>query len=298
MFYGTKLQFEIKLIEQSNICQMLEGLSVGAHRKFYKWKIFGTEIAFVESTRTEAHYQVAGLDEETREIRELINAAFKSSSTNGFMHNKSVLLYGNTGTGRIVEAEKRIISTMLARMDELSQIAAKVFIIATTNKIDQIEPAFRRCGRLDREIEIPTPNPKARKLILRKILSAMSQKVSEAELQEIAMTAHGYVGADLVSVCSQASLLSSRRSVPKIDLDDLKAALRKVRPSAMREIQIETPNVKWADIGGHSKMKALLSQSVEWPLKYPESFKRLGISPPKGVLMFGPPGYSKTMIEL
>ncbi|ERL91220.1 hypothetical protein D910_08557 [Dendroctonus ponderosae] len=351
MFYGTKLQFEVKLIEQSNICQMLEGLSVGAHRKFYlvddktKWKIFGTEIAFVESTRTEAHYQVAGLDEETREIRELINAAFKSSSTNGFMHNKSVLLYGNTGTGkttlakfiahtlrvnvveisatylysknskspeetvnklfksaidkspsRIVEAEKRIISTMLARMDELSQIAAKVFIIATTNKIDQIEPAFRRCGRLDREIEIPTPNPKARKLILRKILSAMSQKVSEAELQEIAMTAHGYVGADLVSVCSQASLLSSRRSVPKIDLDDLKAALRKVRPSAMREVQIETPNVKWTDIGGHSKMKALLSQSVEWPLKYPESFKRLGISPPKGVLMFGPPGCSKTMI--
>uniref|UniRef100_A0AAR5PKZ8 AAA+ ATPase domain-containing protein n=1 Tax=Dendroctonus ponderosae TaxID=77166 RepID=A0AAR5PKZ8_DENPD len=229
---------------------------------------------------------------------ETVNKLFKSAIDK----SPSVILLDEidilcpSRNGRIVEAEKRIISTMLARMDELSQIAAKVFIIATTNKIDQIEPAFRRCGRLDREIEIPTPNPKARKLILRKILSAMSQKVSEAELQEIAMTAHGYVGADLVSVCSQASLLSSRRSVPKIDLDDLKAALRKVRPSAMREVQIETPNVKWTDIGGHSKMKALLSQSVEWPLKYPESFKRLGISPPKGVLMFGPPGCSKTMI--
>ncbi|KAJ8931196.1 hypothetical protein NQ314_015919 [Rhamnusium bicolor] len=198
---------------------------------------------------------------------------------------------------RMTDTEKRIISTLLLMFDKLNQQDnIEVFIIATTNKPDNIDPAFRRCGRLDREIEIPTPNPTSRKAILLKLLENVPNNLNHNELQEISTNTHGFVGADLVSLCSQAGLHAFKRCREQITFEDFNFSLKRVKPSAMREVQIEVPNVKWSDIGGQENLKLILKQAVEWPLKYSESFLRLGITPPRGVLMFGPPGCSKTMI--
>ncbi|XP_050299634.1 ribosome biogenesis protein SPATA5 isoform X2 [Anthonomus grandis grandis] len=369
MFYGTRLQFEIKAIEKrmdEDICNYVQKLSIGDSRPFYlvdastKWKIYSNKGSFEEATKKGPTHQIAGLDNETEEIRELLNATLKKPKNSQFVQSNSVLLYGNSGTGktalakllaeeskanvveinapdlysknstspeetikelfenaiknapsviildevdilcptrsRIADSEKRMVSTVLISLDAIAQNRQlRVFIIATTNKVDNIDVAFRRCGRLDREIEIPTPNPRSRNSILRKLLLG-THNLSDDDFQEISLTTHGFVGADLVSLCSQASLVCGRRTGDKIQLQDFKVALRKVRPSAMREVQIEVPNVKWSDIGGQDKLKLILRQAVEWPLKYADSFVRLGVTPPKGVLMFGPPGCSKTMI--
>ncbi|KAF7270399.1 hypothetical protein GWI33_016633 [Rhynchophorus ferrugineus] len=199
--------------------------------------------------------------------------------------------------GRVGETEKKIVSTVLTYLDSISTRSnLKIFIIATTNKIDGIDPALRRCGRLDREVEIPSPNPNARHLILRHFLRNSPLNIQDSDLREIALMTPGFVGADLQALCSQASLLCARRKGKTIEMEDFRCAVKKIRPSAMREIQIEVPNIKWTDIGGQENLKLILKQAVEWPLKHPESFTRLGITPPRGVLMYGPPGCSKTMI--
>lgn len=147
-------------------------------------------------------------------------------------------------SGRLTDTEKRIVSSLLLMMDRLSEQRKKrVFIIATTNKIDNIDPVFRRYGRLDREIEIPTPSPKSRKAILNKLLVQSPVKFEDNDLQEIAMNTHGFVGADLVSLCSQADLYAAARKSDAITLDDFRLALKKVRPSAMREVQVEVSNI-------------------------------------------------------
>lgn len=141
---------------------------------------------------------------------------------------------------RITDTEKRIVSTLLFMFDNLNaQKDDKVFIIATTNKPDNIDPAFRRCGRLDREIEIPTPNPKNRRAILTSLLKNVPNSLSNNQLEEISTNTHGFVGADLVSLCSRASLHALKRKDGSVNLDDFKFALKRVRPSAMREVQIE-----------------------------------------------------------
>lgn len=227
---------------------------------------------------------------------------------------------------RMTDTERRIVSSLLVLLDELNEMEdSGVFVLATSNKPDGIDPSFRRCGRLDREIEIPIPNPNGRYDIMKKILSGLDRAVDETLLKEVANSAHGYVGADLVSLCSRAVLHGSKRHSQKhgisqkdgncqknevslinagsfinekssLEEEDFKFALTRVRPSAMREVQIEVPNVKWSDIGGQENLKLILRQAVEWPLKHAESFVRMGITPPRGVLMFGPPGCSKTMI--
>ena len=197
---------------------------------------------------------------------------------------------------RLTDSEKRVISTLLTMLDNLNQNSKHVFVLGTTNKLESIDPVFRRYGRFDREIEISTPNPKNRRKILIKLLNNVEHILTELDLDEIALSTHGFVGADLVSLCSRAGLNASRRQGEKISVDDFKSALKYVRPSAMREVQVEVANVHWSDIGGQEKLKLILKQAVEWPLRHPESFIRLGVTPPKGVLMFGPPGCSKTMI--
>lgn len=147
-------------------------------------------------------------------------------------------------TARITDTEKRIVSTLLMMFDFLNEYPnSKVFLIATTNKVDNIDPAFRRFGRLDRELEIATPNPKNRKEILEKILEDYSKNLSEDELKDIALNTHGFVGADLVSLCSRASLSASKRNDDCVTFDDFKFALTRVRPSAMREVQIEVRTI-------------------------------------------------------
>lgn len=200
-------------------------------------------------------------------------------------------------SGRLSDAEKRIMYNLLSSLDLMTSLPnSKVFVIATTNKLDAIDPSFRRSGRLDREIEIPVPNPKARLDILQKLLSDVPCNLTVDSLNEIAYKTHGFVGADLALLCSNALMHATRCREKQLNAEDFTFALTKVRPSAMREVQIEVPNVHWTDIGGQRNLKLVLRQCVEWPLRHPDSFRRLGIAPPRGVLMFGPPGCSKTMI--
>ncbi|VEN39932.1 unnamed protein product [Callosobruchus maculatus] len=231
-----------------------------------------------------------------------IEENIKKSFRNAIENSPSVIIIDEIDvlcpqrSSRLNDSEKRIVSTLLLQLDGLKYIE-NVFIIATTSKPDSIDPSFRRCGRLDREIEIPTPSPASRKAILAQLLSKVSNDVDQQNLHNVALKTHGFVGADLVSLFSLAGLNAAKRSPDeKIGVEDFYCALKQVRPSAMREVQIEVPNVKWSDIGGQERLKLILKQSIEWPLKHPESFLRLGVTPPKGVLMFGPPGCSKTMI--
>ncbi|CAK1540798.1 unnamed protein product [Leptosia nina] len=194
------------------------------------------------------------------------------------------------------EQERRVTSAFVALLDGLHEQNSKVFMLATTSKPDAIDPMLRRFGRLDKEIEIPVPDRIRRKEILYVLLKELPNRVSSNDIDSVTDLAHGYVAADLVNLCTQASLKCIKRGSGAIEKDDLLAALMIVRPSAMRELLIEVPNIRWADIGGLDDLKLKLRQAVEWPLKHSSSFRRLGVKPPAGVLLYGPPGCSKTMI--
>ncbi|XP_038718921.1 calmodulin-interacting protein 111-like isoform X2 [Tripterygium wilfordii] len=287
------------------------------------------------------------------------------------------------------ELSQRMVATLLNLMDGVSRDDG-VLVVAATNRPDSIEPALRRPGRLDREIEIGVPSPTQRLDILQTLLSAMPNSLSDTEVQLLAMTTHGFVGADLAALCNEAALVCLRRyaqlnrfcdslkrsgmsiahegfseitmdgsncskyisdvlmdtadSVASLVLDlpvsnenppsfcmremasevtphiqngssvsskgissgeedmlrlafeDFEKAKLKVRPSAMREVILEVPKVNWEDVGGQREVKAQLMEAVEWPQKHQDAFKRIGTRPPTGILMFGPPGCSKTLM--
>jgi transitional endoplasmic reticulum ATPase len=210
------------------------------------------------------------------------------------------------------EVERRVVAQLLAMMDGLNK-RGKVIVIGATNRPNSLDPALRRPGRFDREITIGVPDKKGRLEIL-KIHTRNMPLTKSVNLEEIAAVTHGFVGADLQALCKEAAMNVLRRILPEIKLkeketipqevlnklkitaEDFKAALKIVRPSAMREVLVERPTVKWEDIGGLEKIKQELKEVVEWPLKYPDSFGRMGIRPPKGVLLYGPPGTGKTLL--
>ncbi|KAG6451957.1 hypothetical protein O3G_MSEX007383 [Manduca sexta] len=194
------------------------------------------------------------------------------------------------------EQERRVTSAFVSFLDNLHDENRRVFILATTRKPEAIDPMLRRFGRLDKEIEVPVPDRIRRREILYSLLKNLPHRIPEKDIETISDLAHGYVAADIVNLCTQASMKCIKRCSESIEKEDLIAALTVVRPSAMRELLIEVPNVRWTDIGGQQDLKLKLRQAVEWPLKHGESFKRLGIRPPAGVLLYGPPGCSKTMI--
>ncbi|XP_063243028.1 ATPase family gene 2 protein homolog A [Bacillus rossius redtenbacheri] len=196
---------------------------------------------------------------------------------------------------RCAEPERRAAAVLLALLDELRRVPARVVVVATTSRLEDVHPAARRPGRLDRELEVGVPSPEARLDILGVLLRGVSHRLGAEELRRLAACTHGFVGADLASLCAHAARLSLRCG-RAVSGDDFAAALRLVRPSAMREVLVQVPDVRWSDIAGQHELKMKLRQAVEWPLKHPEAFSRLGISPPRGVLMFGPPGCSKTMV--
>lgn len=218
------------------------------------------------------------------------------------------------------EFEKRVVATLLTLMDGADTVnfpSSYVMFLAATNRPDALDPALRRPGRLDREIEIGIPNASDREDILRTLLRNVPHSFTEDDLKSFAEMAHGYVGADLTAVCNEAGLMSFKRCLAEqkrlssgddqiqeeklkerlwVTREDIMAAFRQVRPSAMREVSIDVPKVRWDDIGGNAVIKQKLKQAVEWPLKHPEAFQRLGIRPPRGILMYGPPGCSKTLV--
>ncbi|KAL7044246.1 hypothetical protein ACKWTF_001852 [Chironomus riparius] len=189
---------------------------------------------------------------------------------------------------------RRVSSLLISLIEKVHQTVqgSKTFIIATTNNLDNVDPALRRSGRLDYEVEIPVPNTKMRKAILEKKLVRFA--FDEHLIDNLAKLTHGYVGADLVKLIEKSKKIESEQLL--LSFNDILANLSSVKPSAMRELMIEKPNVKWSDIGGMQDLKLKLKQVIEWPLEHPDTFRRLGIKPPSGLLMFGAPGCSKTMI--
>lgn len=196
------------------------------------------------------------------------------------------------------DAVRRVSSLLASLMDSLhvKRNGSKVFVLANTNSLDNVDPAIRRSGRLDYEVEIPVPNAEMRDKIVTKML--VEHQLTSVEIAEIAKHTHGYVGADLENLVSKSVAIAEIDGKFTITLSftDIIGNLSMVKPSAMRELLIEKPNVKWSDIGGMKDLKLKLKQVVEWPINHPETFERLGIKPPRGLLMFGPPGCSKTMI--
>ncbi len=210
------------------------------------------------------------------------------------------------------EVERRVVAQLLALMDGLKS-RGKVVVMAATNIPNALDSALRRPGRFDREIEIGVPNVDGREKIL-KIHTRNMPLENDIDLRAIASVTHGFVGADLASLSKEAAMIVLRRNLPdlkvnddeKIPLElldkiritqkDFMDSLKSVRPSAMREVLLELPDIKWSDVGGLNDVKQELAEAVEWPLKNAKSFDRLGIEPPKGVLLYGPPGTGKTLL--
>ncbi|XP_055856177.1 ribosome biogenesis protein SPATA5 [Episyrphus balteatus] len=196
------------------------------------------------------------------------------------------------------ETVKRVSVAFLSILDSfnLRQDATRLFVLATTANIENLNAGVRRSGRLDCEVEVPAPSPQARLEILKCHLTNIEHDLKDEFITEVSNVTHGFVGSDLSNLIYTASLNAVKNGRVKIQTDDINDALSQVKPSAMREVLIENPNVKWTDIGGQDDLKHKLKQAIEWPLLYPEKFTRLGIKPPRGILMFGPPGCSKTLI--
>ena len=211
------------------------------------------------------------------------------------------------------EVEKRVVSQLLTLLDGLKS-RGKVIVIGATNLPNSLDPALRRPGRFDREIELGVPNKDGRKEILQ-IHTRGMPLTSDVNLDKISEITYGYVGADLLALCKESAMHALRRVLPDlgeikedkpidenilkrliVTKEDFDKALKMVGPSAMREVLVEIPKITWEDIGGLYEVKDLLKEVVEWPLKYPDAFKKLGIRPPTGVLLYGPPGCGKTMI--
>ncbi len=210
------------------------------------------------------------------------------------------------------EVERRVVAQLLALMDGLKS-RGKVIVIAATNVPNILDPALRRPGRFDRELEIGVPNKEGRLNIL-KIHTRNMPFAKDVNLKELAAVMHGFVGADVAALAKEAAMIVLRRVLPDLRYDkdepfpkelleklmvtrkDFRDALKVVRPSALREVLVEIPNLRWSDVGGLNSVKQELKEAVEWPLQHPDVFKRLGIKPPKGILLYGAPGTGKTML--
>ncbi|MDV3244133.1 MAG: CDC48 family AAA ATPase [Nitrososphaerales archaeon] len=221
------------------------------------------------------------------------------------------------------EVERRVVSQLLSLMDGL-EARGKVIVIAATNRPNALDPALRRPGRFDREIEIKVPDKKGRLQILQihtRHMPGVQNLDTEkhvgtdkvVDLEKLAAVTHGFVGADLEYLCKEAAMKTLRRNLPDIKLEedrlspetldklvvtmqDFEDALKDVMPSAMREVYLETPDIQWSDIGGLETVKKELQEAVEWPLKYPDLYDKIGYTMPKGILLYGPSGTGKTLL--
>jgi transitional endoplasmic reticulum ATPase len=209
------------------------------------------------------------------------------------------------------EVERRVVAQLLSLMDGIGA-RGNIIVIGATNRPNAIDPALRRPGRFDREIEIGVPDKGGRFEILQ-IHTRSMPLADDMDLKKLSDITHGYTGADEAALCREAAMKALRRYLPDINLeeervppevldtmvvkfDDFQAAYREITPTAMREVYVEVPTIKWSDVGGLQITKMELIEAVEWPLKRPESFKRLGVKPPKGILLYGPPGCGKTLL--
>jgi transitional endoplasmic reticulum ATPase len=275
-----------------------------------------TLIAKAVANETDANfYSISGPEimskfygESERHLREIFEEAEKTAPSIIFIDElDSIAPKRGETTG---EVERRVVAQLLSLMDGLES-RGQVVVIGATNRPNALDEALRRGGRFDREIEIGIPDRNGREEILHVHTRGMPL-ADDVNPKEIANLTHGFVGADLATLCKEAAMHAIRKVMPEIDIEkeippevieelkvikeDFSEALKNTEPSALREVFVEVPNVKWDDIGGLEHVKEELKEVVEWPLKYPEAFSQLHTKPPKGILLFGPPGTGKTML--
>jgi len=248
--------------------------------------------------------------ESEKKIRDIFEEAEKNAPSIIFIDEIDAIAPKREDVGG--EVERRVVSQILTMMDGLKS-RGNVVVVGATNRINALDPALRRPGRFDREIIINVPDKEGRLAVL-KIHTRGMPLTKEVKLEEIASVTHGFVGADLEALTKEAAMNVLRKILPEMKMesdeqispemlsklivkkDDFMDALKIVRPSAMREVLVETPNVDWKSVGGLDEVKGELKEAVEWPMKYPESFKRMGIRPSRGILLYGPPGTGKTLL--
>ncbi|MCZ8320781.1 MAG: CDC48 family AAA ATPase [Novosphingobium sp.] len=247
--------------------------------------------------------------ESERRLREVFEEAAKASPSIVFIDEIDSIAPKRSGSPG--EAEKRLVAQLLTLMDGL-HARSNIVVIAATNRPDAIDEALRRPGRFDREIVIGVPDEHGRREVLG--IHTRGMPLGEGvDLDELARTTHGFVGADLAALAREAAIEAVRRIMPQLDLEaqtipaevledlcvtreDFLEALKRVQPSAMREVMVQVPNLGWADIGGADEAQERLKEGIELPLKHPDAFRRLGIRPAKGFLLYGPPGTGKTLL--
>ena len=248
--------------------------------------------------------------ESEKKIRDIFEEAEKNAPSIIFIDELDAIAPKREDVGG--EVERRVVSQILTMMDGLKS-RGNVIVIGATNRVNALDPALRRPGRFDREIEINVPSKEGRLQILK--IHSRGMPLKDVKLNELASVTHGFVGADLEALTKEAAMAVLRKHLPKLKLDsedeqipkevleqliirhsDFMDALKVVRPSAMREVLVETPTVGWESVGGLDNVRDELQEAVEWPLKHPESFKRMGIRPSRGILLYGPPGTGKTLL--
>jgi len=246
--------------------------------------------------------------ESEQRLRELFEQANKDAPSIIFIDElDSIAPKREEVTG---EVERRVVAQLLTMMDGLEE-RGQVVVIGATNRIDAIDPALRRPGRFDREIEIGVPDRFDRIEIFQIHTRGMPLS-KDVNIEYISDRTHGFVGADISALSKEAAMKALRRFLPKIKLDeivpreilesmqvtgnDFEEALKEVEPSAMREVMIEVPKVKWDDVGGLDEARQEIIEAVEWPLKFPDKFEKMSIRPPRGILLYGPPGTGKTLL--
>jgi len=246
--------------------------------------------------------------ESEQRLRELFEQANKDAPSIIFIDElDSIAPKREEVTG---EVERRVVAQLLTMMDGLEE-RGQVVVIGATNRIDAIDPALRRPGRFDREIEIGVPD-RIDRIEIFQIHTRGMPLSKDVNIEYISERTHGFVGADISALAKEAAMKALRRFLPKIKLDeivpreilesmevtgnDFEEALKEVEPSAMREVMIEVPKVKWDDVGGLDEAKQEIVEAVEWPLKFPDKFEKMSIRPPRGILLYGPPGTGKTLL--
>lgn len=244
-------------------------------------------------------------------LRSLFNDAQANAPAIIFLDEIESIAPKREEMGAEKQVERRVVAQLLALMDGLES-RGQVIVLAATNIPNAVDPALRRPGRFDRELSIPIPDKNARLDIIQIHTRGMPLS-GDVDLEKLASITHGYVGADLEALAREAAMTALRKILPKIDFeladipyetllelevmtDDFMEALKEVGPSAIREVFVEVPDVKWEDVGGLRDIKDKLREAVEWPLKYPEIFAKARTNPPKGILLYGSPGTGKTLI--
>jgi transitional endoplasmic reticulum ATPase len=275
-----------------------------------------TMIAKAVASETDAHFiNISGPEimskyygESEKQLRDIFKEAEDNAPSIVFIDEiDSIAPKREEVTG---EVERRVVAQLLSLMDGL-QSRGQVVVVAATNRPNAVDPALRRGGRFDREIEIGVPDKNGRLEILHVHTRGMPL-AENVNLVRIAEITYGFVGADMAALCKEAAMHALRRMLPKIDIekeipqevldtlqitgDDFTEALKNIEPSAMREVFVEVPDIKWEDVGGLDNVKQELRESIEWPLKFKEVFSITNTTPPKGIMMFGPPGTGKTML--